>query len=45
MIQEQESPEMPWSTLRAMTDDEQRALYRYLMSLPKLPSTPAPTKS
>lgn len=45
MIQEQESAEMPWVTLRAMTDDEQRALYRYLMSLPKLPSTPAPAKS
>ena len=45
MIQEQESPEMPWVTLRAMTDDEQRALYRYLMSLPKLPSTPLPGKS
>lgn len=45
MIEEQESPEMPWSSLRAMSEDEQRALYRYLMSLPKLPSTPPPAKS
>jgi mono/diheme cytochrome c family protein len=45
MIQEQESAEMPWSSLRAMSEAEQRAVYRYLMSLPRLPSTPRPAKS
>ncbi len=44
MIEEQESADMPWSNLRAMTEDEQRALYRYLMSLPKRAST-APVPS
>ena len=39
MIQEQDSKEMPWIMLRNMSDDEQRALYRYLASLPALPST------
>jgi len=45
MIEEQESAEMPWSSLRAMSEDEQRALYRYLMSLPKRASTPVPPTS
>lgn len=45
MIEEQESKEMPWSSLRAMTEDEQRALYRYLKTLPALPSTTGQTKS
>lgn len=44
MIEEQESADMPWSNLRAMTEDEQRALYRYLMSLPARASTPLPEK-
>lgn len=39
MIQEQESKDMPWVMLRAMTEDEQRALYRYLKSLPARAST------
>jgi mono/diheme cytochrome c family protein len=39
MIEEQESADMPWSSLRAMTEDEQRALYRYLKSLPARAST------
>ena len=45
MIQEQDSKEMPWSSLRAMSEDEQRALYRYLTTLPALPSTTQLTKS
>ncbi len=39
MIEEQESKDMPWSMLRAMTEDEQRALYRYLKSVPERAST------
>lgn len=39
MIQEQESKDMPWVMLRAMTEDEQRALYRYLKSVPARAST------
>ena len=39
MIQEQESKDMPWVMLRNMTEDEQRALYRYLKSLPARAST------
>lgn len=45
MIQEQDSKQMPWGMLRAMSDDEQRALYRYLTSLPALPSTTKLAKS
>lgn len=45
MIQEQDSKEMPWSSLRAMSEDEQRALYRYLSTLPPLPSTTQLSKS
>jgi mono/diheme cytochrome c family protein len=45
MIEEQESQEMPWSSLRAMSEDEQRALYRYLKTLPALPSTTSLRKS
>ncbi len=44
MIQEQESNDMPWTNLRAMTEDEQRALYRYLKSLPARASTGIPAK-
>jgi hypothetical protein len=36
---------MPWSSLRAMSEDEQRALYRYLKTLPALPSTTSLRKS
>lgn len=39
LVEEQESKEMPWSAIRAMSDDEKRAIYRYLTSLPGLPST------
>ncbi|MEO8196670.1 MAG: cytochrome c [Thermoanaerobaculia bacterium] len=39
MIQEQDSKDMPWAMLRAMTVDEQRALYRYLKSVPARVST------
>lgn len=39
MIQEQESKDMPWVMLRAMTEDEQRALYRYLKTVPARAST------
>ncbi len=39
MIQEQDSKDMPWIMLRAMTEDEQRALYRYLKTVPARAST------
>lgn len=42
MVQEQDSPEMPWSSLRAMSEDEQRAIYRFLMALPARASNPVP---
>lgn len=44
MVAEQDSKSMPWIMLRAMTEDEQRALYRYLHALPALASTPAPKR-
>lgn len=45
MVQEQESKEMPWSSIRAMSEEEQRALYRYLASLPARASTTKLKKS
>jgi mono/diheme cytochrome c family protein len=39
LIQEQDSKDMPWINLRAMTEEEQRALYRYLKTVPARAST------
>jgi mono/diheme cytochrome c family protein len=36
------SKEMPWFYYRGMTDDELKALWLYLGTLPSLPSNPAP---
>jgi hypothetical protein len=33
---------MPWRTFRSITDDDARALYRYLRSLPAAPGGPDP---
>ena len=41
MVREQVSREMPWTAIHAMTEEEQRSLWRYLASLPALASTPA----
>jgi mono/diheme cytochrome c family protein len=39
-IAQRESEEMPWRALRKMTDEEQRALWRYLASQPARASVP-----
>jgi hypothetical protein len=35
---------MPWREYRRMTDDDLRAIYRYLRTLPPSPTGPDPSK-